>query len=148
MFNEYTKRFEQMKIIRLAVNRESLRSRFVLRVLSLLGFLVLVQVILPERFQLFCPFMCWGGFPCPSCGATRCIQWILTGSPVAAVRMNPLVFFSVFLIGGWLVSCAASIWFKIPMLHVEFETFRERVFVGFCFVLVIAANWIYLIHWR
>ena len=48
-----------------------------------------------------CPFFLLTGMPCPTCGTTRSIYWILSGDPVLAARFNPL---------GFVVLAAILVW--------------------------------------
>ena len=52
---------------------------------------ILVNVL----FHAFCPMVIFTGLPCPACGMTRALFYLLTGNISASVQMHPL--------GPWVV---------------------------------------------
>lgn len=54
-------------------------------------------------FGKFCPAAIFLRIPCPGCGMTRALIFVLTGKWAAAWRLQPLVF-------GWIV---LGIWFAV-----------------------------------
>ena len=52
---------------------------------------ILVNVL----FHAFCPMVIFTGLPCPACGMTRALFYLVTGNISASVQMHPL--------GSWVV---------------------------------------------
>lgn len=57
-------------------------------------YVVLVNLV----FHAFCPMVIVTGFPCPGCGMTRAVFYLLTGQIVKSIQMHPL--------GIWVVCLA------------------------------------------
>ena len=58
-------------------------------------------VIVKERFHAFCPLVIITGFPCPGCGMTRAVMYMLQGQVERSWNLNPLAI-------GWIL---LAIWF-------------------------------------
>ncbi len=60
----------------------------------LLAAAVLLMVVDPTASRLFpaCPFRALTGLLCPGCGALRATHQLLTGHPIRAFQLNPLLF--------------------------------------------------------
>lgn len=108
------------------------------------GLLVLVQLCLPPALKTQCLFYRWTGFPCFTCGATRCAEQILAGELLLAWQTQPLVFAGLLGGGGLLAYCAAAEIFRLPILYVRLENRAERLVAGGCLALLVAVNWVYL----
>ncbi len=55
-------------------------------VIAIACYTVLMHLI----FHAFCPMVIVTGFPCPGCGMTRAVFYLLTGQAVQSVRMHPM----------------------------------------------------------
>lgn len=54
--------------------------------------LVLYYVVVKRVFHAFCPLVIVTGFPCPGCGMTRALLFVLTGQFIRAWNSNPLIY--------------------------------------------------------
>ena len=67
---------------------------------------ILLATVDPARTRVLppCPFRALTGHWCPGCGSARGIHALLTGDPVTAFAMNPLMIISLpFLLAGFAV---------------------------------------------
>lgn len=135
-------RVPRMKMIRTEAKRGSLSTIYFFGVLSAL---VLIQAVLPCRFQVHCLFKQWTGYPCITCGATRCVQLLLKGSWGTAFQMQPLVFCCLLFFGAGMLYSAAAVFFRWPVFRLQFESRGERIAAGVSAGFLILANWAYLI---
>ncbi len=109
------------------------------------GLLVWVQLSLPSALQIQCLLFQWTGIPCPTCGATRCVQHLFDGEFLSALRMQPLAFMAVFSGGLILLCCSVAELFRWPMLKIQFERAWEKVVALGGLAVVGMLNWFYLI---
>ena len=58
---------------------------------ALAVYTILVNMI----FHAFCPMVIFTGLPCPACGMTRALFYLITGNIAASVQMHP--------VGLWIV---------------------------------------------
>lgn len=97
-----------------------------------------------ERFAANLPgcfFRSVTGFPCPTCGGTRAALALARFDFPAAVHSNPLLTLALlFLVGGGLAAGALALAGRGIR-----EPARVPVWVRAGFVLVLAANWFFLI---
>ena len=93
-----------------------------------------------------CPWHRLLGWPCPTCGATRCLRYAFHGAWKAAFLVNPLVLVSFVGIALYDGYAALVLGARLPRLRWERvtpETARKwRVGV----IAVIALNWVWLIR--
>lgn len=113
--------------------------------IALLALAAVIQALLPSNRQLFCPWMHWAGFPCPTCGATRCVAAMLHGSISEAFFHQPLFFLIACTLGVNWLSRGAALIFGFRICRVQFESRRERFFVGAVVVVLVVVNWLYVI---
>ena len=94
---------------------------------------------------LRCPFLAVTGYPCLTCGATRCLLAFLHANFFAAWLWNPLAF--VALCGVVLFDLYAAIVLigRAPRLRFVAWTRTEKNAVRIAIVAVILLNWIYLL---
>ena len=71
------------------------------------------------------------GFICPSCGATRCINSILSFDFVNAFNFNPIIFVFAFYIAGLIMLVNLNYLFNIKMGKVMKLYISHWVFIGF-----------------
>ena len=92
-----------------------------------------------------CPFLAITGYPCLTCGATRCSIALLHGNLVGAWLWNPLAF--VTLCGVALYDLYASIVLLagLPRVRLVHWTATEKKAARFSVIVLIAVNWIYLL---
>jgi hypothetical protein len=95
-----------------------------------------------------CPFLAVTGYPCLTCGATRCAIALLHGNLPLAWSWNPLAF--VGLCGVALFDLYALIVLvtRSPRLRVIDWTRAERNAVRVAVLVLIAINWTYLLAHR
>ena len=71
--------------------------------LGLIGFL-LYYIIVQKIFRASCPMVIVSGLPCPGCGMTRAIRFLVTGQWERSFRMNPTaILWLLFLL--WFIWC-------------------------------------------
>ena len=58
---------------------------------------VIFYVIIKKIFKAFCPLVILTGFPCPACGMTRAILFLLTGQFERSFRIHPMAILWVIL---------------------------------------------------
>ncbi len=91
-----------------------------------------------------CPFHALTGCPCPTCGATRCISYALSGQFGAALRMNPLC---AAVLAGWAVFdlyAATVLAARLPRFR--FETSTLSVPLRCLAVGALLLNWAWLVR--
>ena len=97
---------------------------------------------------LGCPFRAVTGYPCLTCGATRCAIAFFHGNLSLAWSWNPLAFLA--LCGVMLFDLYAVIVLlaRSPRLRVVEWTRAEKNAVRIAVIVLIAANWAYLLAHR
>ena len=53
---------------------------------------LLYMIVVNLIFHAFCPVVIITGFPCPGCGLTRALGYLITGRWQQAWEMNPVIF--------------------------------------------------------
>jgi len=95
-----------------------------------------------------CPFLELTGYPCLTCGATRCSLAFLHGHFLSALRWNPLAFAAL---------CGIAMYDLYAVVVVAVRSSRPRLVdwsalekngVRLAVLILIAANWIYLLAHR
>jgi hypothetical protein len=94
---------------------------------------------------LRCPFLAVTGYPCLTCGATRCAIALLHGNLPLAWSWNPLAFVAfcavaLFNLYALIVLVAGS-----PRLRVIDWTGAEKNAIRIAVIVLIAVNWAYLL---
>jgi uncharacterized protein DUF2752 len=112
---------------------------------ALVGGAVWFHLGLPS---LSCPFLAVTGYPCLTCGATRCAIALLHGDFSLAWSWNPLA--SAALCGVALFDLYALIVLlaRSPRLRVIDWTHAEKNAVRIAVIALIAVNWAYLLAHR
>jgi hypothetical protein len=95
-----------------------------------------------------CPFLAMTGYPCLTCGATRCSIAFLHGDVVRALTWNPLVLVALIGVAAFDVYAAMVLLTRGPRLRVVDWTRGERRAVRIAVVVVILVNWAYLLAHR
>lgn len=92
-----------------------------------------------------CIFKLFTGIPCPTCGTTRCIMYILKGEIHKAFNINPLTFISILFI--FIYNCYAliTVVFRLPRLRDIVLSRRSKVAIRVFIILIFVSNWFYLI---
>ena len=101
-------------------------------------------LLFPGARLLVCPFHALTGLPCPTCGTTRALAALCTGRLAASLAWNPLAAaaaVSCFLAGA--ASTARRV-AGLEALNLE-TTPKERVAARVAAVLLVGANWAYLV---
>ena len=91
-----------------------------------------------------CYFHEWTGLPCPSCGATRLVESMLSGDLLGAARWNPLLFLVLAGVALWAVLSTARLLLGLPAWRVELRS-GERLALRLLAGAAIAAGWAYLV---
>ncbi|MDB6170840.1 MAG: hypothetical protein JWL59_151 [Chthoniobacteraceae bacterium] len=93
-----------------------------------------------------CTFHELTGWPCPSCGCTRCLRHLLAARWMAALQINPLATaVAVFFLGFDLYAAVVTLG-RLPRLRWDAITPRAANRLRIVAVTVIALNWAWLIH--
>lgn len=95
---------------------------------------------------------CWfhdlTGLPCVTCGATRSTIEFFHGHPVAACRWNPVVFGFLCGLTTYDIYAFATVITRAPRLRLEITSAVFGTTVRVFAVVVLAANWVYLLSQR
>jgi hypothetical protein len=94
---------------------------------------------------LRCPFRAVTGYPCLTCGATRCTIAFLHGNLPLAWSWNPLAFCALCAVALFDVYALIVLAARAPRLRVIDWTSRETNAVRLAVIAVILANWAYLV---
>lgn len=100
------------------------------------------------RFGLptpLCPLHALTGIPCPTCGLTRGLGCLLHGNLMEAFLFNPLLMVLLLCAGFYLLYAGVVVIGRLPRLRWEPLSRRASVFIRVGVVLLIAANWVYLL---
>jgi hypothetical protein len=103
---------------------------------------VKVASLIPMKLLPPCGFHVVTGHPCPTCGSTRVILYLLDGHWLQAFRANPFLFMCLTVLTFWFVAGAVA-WLARRDLRVDVGSREERwlwVLLGAAFL----ANWAYL----
>ena len=94
---------------------------------------------------LRCPFLAVTGYPCLTCGATRCSIALLHGNFFAAWLWNPLAFVALCGVVLFDVYAVIALITRTPRLRLVDWTPTQKNAVRIAVVAVILVNWIYLL---
>ena len=72
--------------------------------IGILGFLVYDKIVLGYLEGIPCVLYFLCGIYCPGCGGTRAVKALLDGAILQSVWYQPLVLYSVILIGGFMLT--------------------------------------------
>jgi hypothetical protein len=97
---------------------------------------------------LRCPFLAVTGYPCLTCGATRCTIALLHGNFSVAWSWNPLAFVALCGVAVFDLYAIVVLLARTPRFRVIDWTRGEKNAVRVSVVAVIAVNWIYLLAHR
>ncbi len=95
-----------------------------------------------------CPFRAVTGYPCLTCGATRCAIAFSHGHLSMAWSWNPLAFLGLFGVAVFDLYAAVVLLTRGPRLRVIDWTRAEKNAVRIAVVVLIAVNWAYLLAHR
>jgi Protein of unknown function (DUF2752) len=96
-----------------------------------------------------CAFHDLTGFPCLTCGATRCAIRFFHGKFLAAWDWNPLIFVSLCGLSIFDAYAFGVLVTRSPRVRVRFRTRTARKYVRTIVICALGLNWIYLLaHWR
>jgi hypothetical protein len=94
---------------------------------------------------LRCPFLAVTGYPCLTCGATRCSIALLHGNFSVAWLWNPLAFVALCAVVLFDFYAAFVLIARAPRLRLVDWTRTEKNAVRIAVVAVILVNWVYLL---
>ncbi|MDP9097508.1 MAG: DUF2752 domain-containing protein [Verrucomicrobiota bacterium] len=97
---------------------------------------------------LGCPFRAVTGYPCLTCGATRCAIAFSHGHLSTAWSWNPLAFIALCGVALFDLYAVAVLLARGPRLRVIDWTRAEKNAVRVAVVVLIAVNWAYLVAHR
>jgi len=92
-----------------------------------------------------CPLHSLIGVPCPTCGITRGLRCLLHGNLEAAFLFNPLGIALVFGAAFYILYAAVVVTGRLPRLRCEPLSKNDVISLRIAVIIVVAANWIYLI---
>ena len=95
-----------------------------------------------------CPFLAMTGYPCLTCGATRCAIAFLHGNLSVAWSWNPLALVALCGVALFDLYAIVVLLGRLPRLRVVDGTRAEKNVVRIAVVAVIAVNWIFLLAHR
>jgi hypothetical protein len=95
-----------------------------------------------------CPFRAVTGYPCLTCGATRCAIAFFHGNLSAAWSWNPLAFVALCGVVAFDLYAIVVLLTRGPRLRVIEWTRAEKNAVRIAVILLIFANWAYLLAHR
>ncbi len=87
----------------------------------------------------------WTEWPCVTCGGTRAGRALMRGDFSEALAWNPLLTGSIVVAAMFVMYAGVVVGFRLPRLRVTAVTRRSGLLLRVSFVVVLAANWIYLI---
>lgn len=113
---------------------------------------ILVSVRISELFPdipkalsgFSCTFKNITHIPCLTCGMTRSIFSLVHLNIIDAFRMNPLVFLTILILLLWGVWSLIGVIVKPKRIRIELAP-AERIIVILSVILLVIANWLYLI---
>lgn len=111
----------------------------------LLSVSALLMSLLPIRLLPHCGFATRTGLPCPSCGTTRCLDYVAQGNLAQAFFMQPLFCIFAGCFSVWLIYTFMATAFKWPSLRIRLENRRDVIGVLLLATLLFLINWTYLI---
>ena len=111
-------------------------------VAALIGGTVWLGLRLPG---LRCPFLAVTGYPCLTCGATRCAIALLHGNFSLAWSWNPLAFVALCAVAVFDLYAAVVLLAGTPRFRMIDWTRAEKNAVRIAVIALIAVNWIYLL---
>lgn len=114
----------------------------VVSVMAALGGAIWLRLGLPT---LRCPFLAVTGYPCLTCGATRCAIALGHGNFSAAWLWNPLAMVALCFVVVFDVYAAIVLVARAPRLRLIDWTRTEKNAVRIAIVTLIVVNWIYLL---
>lgn len=94
-----------------------------------------------------CPLHALSGIPCPTCGATRAAEALLHGDVNMSVTQNPLITAAVPAAALYVGYAAVVVIGRLPRFTIGSITTREARMMSALAIILIAANWAYLL-WR
>jgi hypothetical protein len=97
---------------------------------------------------LRCPFLSVTGYPCLTCGATRCAIALLHGDLSLAWSWNPLALVALCGVALFDLYALIVLLARSPRLRVIDWTRAEKNAVRIAVIVLIAMNWIYLLAHR
>ena len=95
-----------------------------------------------------CPFLAVTGYPCLTCGATRCSMALIHGSFSAAWLWNPLAFVTLCGLALYDLYAAIGLLGGLPRARLVDWTAMEKNAVRIGVVALIVVNWVYLLAHR
>jgi hypothetical protein len=95
-----------------------------------------------------CPFLALTGYPCLTCGATRCAIAFLHGNLFLAWSWNPLAFVALCGVALFDVYATIVLLARLPRLRAIDWTRAEKNAVRIAAIALILLNWAYLLAHR
>lgn len=99
----------------------------------------------PEGSLPICRFRAATGIPCPTCGIVHCFRSFLAGDGGRAFLFHPLGAVIFAAAGLVIIYSLATVIFKLPRLRLESPPPSLKRMVWLAVVLLILANWLYLL---
>ena len=91
-----------------------------------------------------CAFQGMTGVPCLTCGATRSIVGLASGNILDSLSINPLISLAIIAGLSLFLYSLCTLLFNLPRKGFSFSH-REKSILRIAAVLLVLANWVYLI---
>jgi len=108
----------------------------------LIGGIVWINLSIPVPQ---CIFKSVTGIPCPTCGTTRCIIYILSGEFQKAFKINPLAYIGILFIIIYNCYALITVVFRLPRFRDITLTGHSKFAIRTLIILIFIGNWFYLI---
>jgi hypothetical protein len=137
-----------MQVYRRSLARDELDHELIWLLVSLGASFGLVAWLTAGLPLPRCLFHSLTGLPCITCGATRAAREFLHGHLAASFAFNPLAFLGYCGLAVYDVYACAVISLRAPRLRVGGFSPVERRLARSLVILLLAANWLYLLTMR
>lgn len=117
----------------------------VLLIPILLTLLLLAVLFLPQSMMPRCNLYQHFGIPCPTCGSSRALQSLFSGDFAEAFRLQPFMIITGICLTAYSIYSYLVIFGKTPTLRIVEITRTNRLLIIAAAVLLVAADWLYLL---
>lgn len=124
------------------------KTYFLFSVLIILGYLwigISMNVGVDSKI-IVCPIKAVTGFPCPSCGSTRSVLYLLEGNYWAAINSNPfgiLILLILTITPSWLIYDLVNNRDSLWRFYRKVETNVRKRNIAIILIIMVLTNWIW-----